>query len=159
MMRRASRSRCSRSPPVGAAAQTPLVDAARRRRSFGAALAPARASAPIRIKPSPTARRRCIGPCITTTRSSCERLLEAGADVAAANDYGATPMSEAAVAANVAVLAALLEAGADVDSPNADGQTALMVVARGGNIGGGASCSSSAAPTSTRASSARARRR
>jgi ankyrin repeat protein len=61
------------------------------------------------------------------------RLLAAGANVAAANDYGATPMSEAAVAANVEVLRALLDAGADVDSPNADGQTALMVVARGGN--------------------------
>jgi ankyrin repeat protein len=63
-----------------------------------------------------------------------ERLLDAGANVAAVNDYGATPMSEAAVAANPAVLAALLEAGADVDSPNADGQTALMVVARSGNV-------------------------
>jgi ankyrin repeat protein len=61
------------------------------------------------------------------------RLLEAGANVAVANDYGATPMSEAAVAANVAVLEALLDAGADVESTNADGQTALMVVARGGN--------------------------
>ncbi len=63
-----------------------------------------------------------------------QRLLEAGARVAAANDYGATPMSEAAVAGNVAVLGALLDAGADVDSANADGQTALMVVARGGNL-------------------------
>jgi ankyrin repeat protein len=61
------------------------------------------------------------------------QLLAAGANVAAANDYGATPMAEAAVAANAAVLAALLDADADVDSPNADGQTALMVVARGGN--------------------------
>ena len=43
-------------------------------------------------------------------------------------------MSEAAIAANPAVLAALLDAGADVNSPNADGQTALMVVARGGNV-------------------------
>jgi ankyrin repeat protein len=61
------------------------------------------------------------------------RLLEAGAQVGVANDYGATPMSEAAVVADVAVLGALLDAGADVDSANADGQTALMVVARGGN--------------------------
>ena len=61
------------------------------------------------------------------------RLIEAGAQVGAANDYGATPMSEAAVAANAAVLRALLAAGANVDSPNADGQTALMVVARGGS--------------------------
>src|SRR6186713_16904 len=62
-----------------------------------------------------------------------QRLLAAGANVAAVNDYGATPMSEAAVAANPAVLEVLLKAGANVDSPNVDGQTALMVVARGGN--------------------------
>jgi uncharacterized protein len=62
-----------------------------------------------------------------------QKLIEAGAKVAVVNDYGATPMSEAAVAANAAVLGALLDAGADVDSANADGQTALMVVARGGN--------------------------
>src|ERR671912_2463043 len=36
------------------------------------------------------------------------RLLDAGATVSVANDYGATPMSEAAVTANVAVLEALL---------------------------------------------------
>jgi uncharacterized protein len=61
------------------------------------------------------------------------KLLAAGANVAATNDYGSTPMSEAAVMANVTVLAALLDSGANVDSPNAEGQTALMVVARGGN--------------------------
>jgi ankyrin repeat protein len=58
------------------------------------------------------------------------RLLAAGASVAVANDYGATPMSEAAVAADAAMLEKLLAAGADVESPNADGQTALMIVAR-----------------------------
>ena len=62
------------------------------------------------------------------------RLLEAGADPSVANDYGATPMSEAAVVGNVEVIRALLEAGADVDSPNPDGQTALMVVARTDNV-------------------------
>src|SRR5688500_8899487 len=61
------------------------------------------------------------------------KLLAAGANVAAANDYGSTPMSEACVVENVAILAALLDGGANVDSPNAEGQTALMVVARGGN--------------------------
>jgi ankyrin repeat protein len=59
-----------------------------------------------------------------------DRLLRAGARVNARNDYGSTPMSEAAVVANPALLSRLLEAGADVESPNADGQTALMVVAR-----------------------------
>jgi ankyrin repeat protein len=63
-----------------------------------------------------------------------KRLVAAGADVNAANDYGATPMSEAAVAGNASVLETLLEAGANPDSPNTDGQTALMVVARTANV-------------------------
>ena len=58
------------------------------------------------------------------------RLIRAGAKVNVKNDFGSTPMAEAAVVANAALLGALLEAGADVESPNADGQTALMVVAR-----------------------------
>jgi ankyrin repeat protein len=58
------------------------------------------------------------------------RLIRAGATVNTKNDYGSTPMSEAAIVASAPLLAALLEAGADVESPNADGQTALMIVAR-----------------------------
>lgn len=57
-------------------------------------------------------------------------LIRRGADVRRANDYGATPMSEAAVTADEPILRALLKAGADVESRNAEGQTALMVVAR-----------------------------
>lgn len=63
-----------------------------------------------------------------------ERLLKAGANVDARNDYDATPLSEAAITGNVKVLRALLAAGANVESPNADGQTALMVVARTSNV-------------------------
>jgi ankyrin repeat protein len=62
------------------------------------------------------------------------RLIGAGANVNARNDYGATPMSEAAVVGNAAMLELLLEAGADVESPNADGQTALMLVSRTGRL-------------------------
>src|SRR5690349_6463661 len=58
------------------------------------------------------------------------RLIRAGAKVNVKNDFGSTPMSEAAVVASAPLLGALLEAGGDVESPNADGQTALMVVAR-----------------------------
>jgi ankyrin repeat protein len=63
-----------------------------------------------------------------------DRLLAAGADAKAQNDYSATPMSEAAVVGNVQVLKKLLAAGADVESANADGQTALMVIARTSNV-------------------------
>jgi len=62
------------------------------------------------------------------------RLLAAGADVNARNDYDATPLSEAAVVGNVKVLRRLLGAGADVESANADGQTALMILARTSNV-------------------------
>jgi ankyrin repeat protein len=61
-------------------------------------------------------------------------LIRAGAAVTVANEYGATPMSEAAVIGNVQVLKALLDAGVDVDWPNPEGQTALMVVARTSNL-------------------------
>ncbi len=63
-----------------------------------------------------------------------QRLLAAGADVNARNDYQSTPLSEAAVIGNVKVLRKLLAAGADVESRNADGQTALMILARSSNV-------------------------
>ena len=63
-----------------------------------------------------------------------QALLRSGANAGAKNDYGATPMSEAAVVGNVALMRMLLTAGADVESTNADGQTALMIVARSSNV-------------------------
>lgn len=62
------------------------------------------------------------------------RLLRAGADVSAANKYGATAMGLAAQAGDTDILKLLLEAGADADSPDPDGQTALLAVARTGNV-------------------------
>jgi ankyrin repeat protein len=62
------------------------------------------------------------------------RLLDAGADVSLANNYGATPMGLAAEVADTEILKLLLDAGANVDSPNPEGQTALMTVARTGNV-------------------------
>jgi ankyrin repeat protein len=62
------------------------------------------------------------------------RLIDAGADVALANNYGASPMSLAAEIGHTEILRLLLDAGADVDSPNPDGQTALLSVARTGNV-------------------------
>jgi ankyrin repeat protein len=57
-------------------------------------------------------------------------LISAGAKAATKNDYGASPLSEAAVVGNTEIMQRLLAAGADVESANADGQTALMIVAR-----------------------------
>ena len=47
-----------------------------------------------------------------------DRLLRAGAKANTVNDYGSSPMSEAAINGNVAVIEKLLKAGADVESPN-----------------------------------------
>src|SRR5438552_11151306 len=46
-----------------------------------------------------------------------DRLIRAGAKVNRTNDYGASPMSEAATVGNLAVLQKLLDAGASVESP------------------------------------------
>ncbi len=61
-------------------------------------------------------------------------LIQAGADVNAANHFGANAMQLAAEVANVDILRLLLEAGADPDSANFEGQTALMLVARTGVV-------------------------
>src|SRR5580658_937886 len=63
-----------------------------------------------------------------------ERLIKAGANVAAVNDYGASALQVAAVLADPRIIKDLLKAGVNPDSPNAEGQTALMVVARSGNV-------------------------
>jgi uncharacterized protein len=63
-----------------------------------------------------------------------DRLLAAGADPNARNDYNSMPLGEAAVVGNAAVIRKLLKAGADVESANADGQTALMILARSSNV-------------------------
>jgi uncharacterized protein len=63
-----------------------------------------------------------------------ERLIKAGANVSAVNDYGASALQVAAVLADPRIIKDLLKAGVNPDSPNAEGQTALMVVARSGNV-------------------------
>jgi uncharacterized protein len=63
-----------------------------------------------------------------------QRLIHAGAEVSAINNYGASALSIAAEAGNTEIIRLLLKAGADPESPNAEGQTALMSVARTGNV-------------------------
>lgn len=66
--------------------------------------------------------------------AAVQRLLAAGADVRATNDYGVTAMQLAAQIGDAAIIKMLLAAGADVESANAEDQTALMSVARTGNV-------------------------
>ena len=112
----------------------PLVDAARARDS---------ATAQKLLRESPREAARQIAVDGTTAlhwavynddADLVDRLVAAGADVNARNDYGATPLSQAAVVGNVRVIKRLLGACADVESANADGQTALMVLARSSNV-------------------------
>jgi len=63
-----------------------------------------------------------------------ERLLAAGAHADMRNEFGSTPIAEAATVGDARILAALLNAGAHPDTPGPDGQTPLMVVARSSNV-------------------------
>jgi ankyrin repeat protein len=66
--------------------------------------------------------------------AEAKRLIKAGADVHATNNYGVNAMQLAADSANTELIALLLKAGADPQSPNADGETALHLLARAGNV-------------------------
>ena len=67
-------------------------------------------------------------------------LLRAGANPAAANRFGASPLSEAATSASAEVIGALLDGGADAKAlSTADGETVLMTAARAGNLASTAS--------------------
>src|SRR5690606_26234553 len=63
-----------------------------------------------------------------------DKLIAAGADVNAKNDFGAFPLSEAAIAGNAELVEKLLKAGAEPDATNNEGETALMAAARSGNV-------------------------
>jgi ankyrin repeat protein len=67
--------------------------------------------------------------------AAVDALLAAGANVAASNRYGFTPLSQACINGNVRMVEALLKAGADANSFQAEGQTALMTAARAGSVG------------------------
>ena len=62
-----------------------------------------------------------------------ELLIRGGADVNAANDYGATPLSLACTNGSAEVVARLLEAGADPEA-RTGGETALMTAVRTGSV-------------------------
>jgi len=66
--------------------------------------------------------------------AEAQRLVKAGADVRAMNNYGVDAMQLAADIADTQLIQLLLKAGADANSANPDGETALHLVARSGNV-------------------------
>lgn len=63
-----------------------------------------------------------------------DRLIRAGANVRAVNQYGVTPLSLACTNGSVRVVDRLLEAGADPNGPLPEGETPLMTAARAGSV-------------------------
>jgi len=62
------------------------------------------------------------------------RLLALGADARLQNNYGASPLFQAAITGNPDIIEALLNAGVDPDERFSDDQNAIMVLARTNNL-------------------------
>ncbi|MEO8049711.1 MAG: ankyrin repeat domain-containing protein [Acidobacteriota bacterium] len=65
---------------------------------------------------------------------TADLLVQAGANVKAANRYGITPLTLACTNGNGKVVKLLLKAGADPNTTLVGGETALMTAARAGNL-------------------------
>src|SRR5690606_37010986 len=66
--------------------------------------------------------------------AEARRLIEAGADIKAENNYGINAMLLAADIASTELIELLLKHGANANTANADGETPLHLVSRAGNV-------------------------
>ncbi|NOT28164.1 MAG: hypothetical protein HOP16_18945 [Acidobacteria bacterium] len=66
--------------------------------------------------------------------AAADLLIQAGADVKVANDYGITPLSLACTNASPAMVARLLKGGADPNAVRPTGETVLMTCAHAGSV-------------------------
>ena len=125
----------------GAAAETPLIAAAKRGDEAG--VRSLLRTSGVRLKADTTDRTgvNAVGPDGTTALYWAARgdhlaivrlLLAAGARVDAADRYGITPLALAAINGSAPVVSALLEAGANAKGRVGDGETVLMAASRTG---------------------------
>ena len=84
--------------------------------------------------PKATALRRSTGRRTGTISTRPRLLIEAGADVNAANALGATPLWLAAINGSAPMVERLLESGGDPNVSLKMGETPLMTAARSGDL-------------------------
>ncbi len=94
------------------------------------------------MRPDPDGTTAFTGRFKKTTVIMVDRLIKAGANVNARNDYGSTRRCRKPPSTAMSrIIERLLKAGADAESPNADGQTPLMAIARTSNVDAARCCS------------------
>lgn len=116
---------------LAAAAEAPLVDAARGRDASAVrALLNGKADVNVRASDGSTA---LLWLAHWDDVETAEPLLQTGADANIANDFGMTPLSQACTNASAAFVRLLLKSGANPNTPIATGETPLLTCARTGN--------------------------
>ena len=119
-------------PTAAAAADAPLIEAARSGDGALVAALLSRGADPRAAEPDGTTALHWAAR--AASADAVERLLAAGADPERANRYGITPLALAAESGEPAVVGALLAAGADPNTATPAGETVLMVAARTGRV-------------------------
>ena len=83
---------------------------------------------------NPTARARFTGRFTESTTSCSQALIAKKANLNVRNEFGSTPIAQAAELADARMVKMLLDAGAEPEGANPDGQTALMLAIKTGEM-------------------------
>ncbi len=134
-----------------------LIEARRNRTTPRARSRPSK-TAQTYPRAAPTAPPRCTGPSTTTTLALVHAAARGRRRREGANEYGSTPMTEAAVVGDARVIEALLDAGADVESRECRRANGAHGRRAQPNTSRPPKCCSIAAPTSMRAKRGAGRR-
>src|SRR5262249_32097305 len=68
------------------------------------------------------------------SKKMVKKLITCGADVTRCNEFGVTPLMEAAVNSELAVIKRLIAAGAEINSVDSDGRSALIFAVIDGRL-------------------------